>query len=563
MPEEKRTRSVRNAAPKQKSAEERRNVAAEGGDVAVSGGSGAAADGLTANETDIVASAAAAWSGGANGHTPHAAQAAEGVDGAVFTADGPAAADGFDAGAPADKPALDEAAADEALDALSNADEIAAGGREAIDADAAGTAPAVRRPGRPRRAVSGPLGAPADGGKVSDTGAPADDRGADEAEAGIAAPAAHRSDGPYRAGPESAAETPDDDEEFARDGDPPRMRRAAASHPPARLPGGAAHRVAPGRASAPARAQRPPVRKKDAPAQAPRRSAPAPAKSGRKKRKNRLDVGETNLLIIKICLAAGLLLALALVIISVVMVQRGKKAEQYADQLLQAYQEKQSTATPAVATDTPDATESASPAPTDTAEPAASTDPLADAEAMALANEHAFADDSHENVDETADYVQPDAPDESDAEKIIASVVGKVGEDGIIGVLKIPVINVELPVIGKWSYSLLKISVCRYKGPSANAKGNLVIIGHNYKSGAHFGNLDELKIGSAVYLTDTDSNRVRYEVYDMDTIEPDSFSALNDYKGKAGLTLMTCKNSGNSRLVVRCVQKDVELPGPR
>lgn len=548
MPEEKRTRRVRNGAPVAGNAEERRNVAAEGGDVAVSDDIGAAAGGLTADETDIIASAAAAWSGGANGHSPHAAQAAEGVDGAApdaaddaaFAADEPAATDRSDVGTPAD-----EAAAEPVLDALPGGDEPAAGDREAIGSvDADRAAPAIRRPDRPRRAVPGSFDASADNGEIPDGGATTDG----ERVEGADAPAKSK----------RFADTADTGERMRRVSE-----RGAATHPPARLPGGAAHRVAPGRTPAPARAQRPPVRKKDAPAQAPRRLAPAPAKSGQKKRKTRLDVGETNLLIIKICLAAGLLLALTLVIISAVMVQRGKKAEQYANQLLQAYQEKQSTATPAIATDTPDATESASPAPTDTPEPVASTDPLADAEAMALANEHAFADDSHESVDETADYVQPDAPDESEAEKIIAQVVSKVGEDGIIGVLKIPVINVELPVIGKWSYSLLKVSVCRYKGPSANAKGNLVIIGHNYKSGAHFGNLDELKVGSAVYLTDTNSNRVRYEVYDMDTIEPDSFSALNDYKGKAGLTLMTCKNSGNSRLVVRCVQKDVELPGPR
>lgn len=562
MPEEKRTRSVRNGAAVKGNAAERRNVAAEGGDVAVSGDDIAAAlNGAAADETDIVASAAAAWSGGANGHGPHAAPPGEDADGAAPVAaddaapaaDGPAAADRSDTGTPVDGIMPDETALTEALDVPPIADEPAAGERDAVLTDDAELATAaVRRPDTPRRAVPERFDAPKNGGEFAETGASETiERFADTTAA---------ADGERV--PDAAA--PEKDKRYVDTGEQPRRPTAggAAEHLSGRMPGGAAHRVAPGRTPGP-RVQRPPVRRQDAPAQAPRRSAPAPAKSGRKKRKSRRDVGETNLLIIKICLAAGLLLALALVIISVVMVQRGKKAEQYANQLLQAYQEKQSTATPAIATDTPDATESASPAPTDTAEPAASTDPQADAEAMTLANEHAFDDDSAENVDETADYVQPDAPDEHEAEKIIASVVSKVGEDGIIGVLKIPVINVELPVIGKWSYSLLKISVCRYKGPAANAKGNLVIIGHNYKSGAHFGNLDQLKVGSAVYLTDTNSNRVRYEVYDMDTIEPDSFSALNDYKGKAGLTLMTCKNSGNSRLVVRCVQKDAVLPGPR
>jgi len=134
--------------------------------------------------------------------------------------------------------------------------------------------------------------------------------------------------------------------------------------------------------------------------------------------------------------------------------------------------------------------------------------------------------------------------------------VGSVGEDGVIGVLEIPELDEKLPIIGKWSYKLLKISVCRYKGPGANQEGNLVVIGHNYKNGSHFGRLDELRVGSELFLTGTDGTRLRYEVYEMKGIEPDAFSALNKYEGKCGLTLMTCKNNGNNRLLLRCVQKE-------
>ena len=287
------------------------------------------------------------------------------------------------------------------------------------------------------------------------------------------------------------------------------------------------------------------------------------------------DFGETNLLMIRLLLIGGFLMLGLLIFLTVRLKREGQEAQAYADQLLEAYQS-MTPAPTAEPTAEPTATPSADPSaqPAITPEPSATptatpeavtetTDPEADAQAMESAGEHRLEDESQESVDEAGDYVQPEAPDVDEAEAIISSVISKVGEDGIIGVIEIPEIDIELPVIGKWSYALLKVSVCRYKGPGMNEKGNLVVIGHNYRSGAHFGNLSELKKGSAVYLTGTDGKQVRYEVYEMQTIEPDAFSALDKYKGTAGLTLMTCKNSGNNRLVVRCVQKEAPLPDAR
>ena len=181
----------------------------------------------------------------------------------------------------------------------------------------------------------------------------------------------------------------------------------------------------------------------------------------------------------------------------------------------------------------------------------------------AAENETVLPGNEPGRVDESGAYVQPDAPEVDASSEVLASVIAKVGEGAVLGVIEIPEIDVELPVISKWSYSLLRVSVCRYKGPGMNKKGNLVIIGHNYRSGAHFGRLSKLKNGSAVYLTDPSGNKVRYEVYKKLSIEPDDFSAVNKYQGKCGLTLMTCQSSGTKRLLLRCVQKDADIPSPR
>lgn len=160
-----------------------------------------------------------------------------------------------------------------------------------------------------------------------------------------------------------------------------------------------------------------------------------------------------------------------------------------------------------------------------------------------------------DDPDPLGDYVQPEAPEVTERREILEKVRAEAGEDAVIGILSIPEIGQELPVIGKWSYSLLKISVCRYSGPEPNGKGNLILLGHNYKNGSHFGRLDELKEGAEIRLEDMDGHARVYTVYDTEKISPTDFRALEKFEGESALTLVTCTNSGNSRLVVRCAMQ--------
>lgn len=239
----------------------------------------------------------------------------------------------------------------------------------------------------------------------------------------------------------------------------------------------------------------------------------------------------------------------------------GETAGNNAAELLNAYKAK-STVSPAVSA-SPDASETTNPAdaletPEPTDENFEQTDVNADQSAAADANEHLVNDGSVTSEAESGEYVRPDAPEvQSDLDITIQKIIDATGEDGVIGILEIPELDEELPIIGKWSYKLLKISICRYKGPDPLEDGNLVIIGHNYKNGSHFGRLSKLSVGSEIYLTNAATGqRVRYEVYQIKSIASDAFSALKSYHGDAGLTLMTCKDNGTNRLLVRCEQKD-------
>ena len=260
-------------------------------------------------------------------------------------------------------------------------------------------------------------------------------------------------------------------------------------------------------------------------------------------------------------LTAILLGIIALVLLGIKLYE-GQTAAANANALLEAYKA-QPTVMPTLEP-SPEATQTATSEPAGTPEPTdenfEQTDESADASAAGDANQHMADDGSVTTASESGEYVQMDAPEElSDLDKTIEKIIKATGDDGMIGILEIPQINQELPIIGKWSYKLLKISICRYKGPDPNEEGNLVLIGHNYKSGAHFGDLSELTVGSELFLTNTKTGeRVRYEVYQIKHIAPDAFSALKSYHGDAGLTLMTCRNNGTNRLLIRCEQKEAQ-----
>ena len=120
--------------------------------------------------------------------------------------------------------------------------------------------------------------------------------------------------------------------------------------------------------------------------------------------------------------------------------------------------------------------------------------------------------------------------------------------DGVdyVGVLRIPSLALELPVISQWSYPLLKIAPCRYSGSAY--QNNLVLCAHNYAS--HFGNLKNLHIGDAVTFTDMDGNLFAYQVAELETLPPQAAEEMEN--GDWDLTLFTCTVGGQSRVTVRC-----------
>lgn len=127
----------------------------------------------------------------------------------------------------------------------------------------------------------------------------------------------------------------------------------------------------------------------------------------------------------------------------------------------------------------------------------------------------------------------------------------------MIGKIKIEKINLELPILSHYTEELMKIAPTKYSGPNPNCIGNLVIIGHNYYDGTQFSDLDKLQVGDEVVIIDSTKNECLYSVYEKEVIESTDFSCLeeNNDATKSFLTLVTCTNGTENRLLVKCEEK--------
>lgn len=127
----------------------------------------------------------------------------------------------------------------------------------------------------------------------------------------------------------------------------------------------------------------------------------------------------------------------------------------------------------------------------------------------------------------------------------------EIGGKNYIGILQIPDLSLELPVMGEWSYKKLKIAPCRYSG--SVYLDTMVIAAHNYAS--HFGRLKELSLGAEVLFTDIDGNLFSYEVAEVEILPPYATEEMTS--GEWDLTLFTCTVGGQSRVTIRCTRKRV------
>ena len=147
----------------------------------------------------------------------------------------------------------------------------------------------------------------------------------------------------------------------------------------------------------------------------------------------------------------------------------------------------------------------------------------------------------------------PETPDTEflpvkDFTEDIPAEMATVKVDGYdcIGILSIPVLELELPVLADWSYEKLKKAPCHYYGTCYEP--DFVIAAHNYRS--HFGRLSQLQAGDLVLFTDVEGTVHCYEVVLIETLPPTATEEM--LTSGFDLSLYTCTPGGANRVTVRC-----------
>lgn len=149
-------------------------------------------------------------------------------------------------------------------------------------------------------------------------------------------------------------------------------------------------------------------------------------------------------------------------------------------------------------------------------------------------------DNVQQNIYDAEDAEQAQKPDPWEMLTV------PVGDYASIGILSIPVLELELPVLADWSYEKLKKAPCHYYGSCYEP--NFVIAAHNYAS--HFGRLTSLQTGDVVLFTDVTGQTFVYEVVLLETLPPHATEQM--ITSGFDLSLYTCTPGGRNRVTVRC-----------
>lgn len=128
----------------------------------------------------------------------------------------------------------------------------------------------------------------------------------------------------------------------------------------------------------------------------------------------------------------------------------------------------------------------------------------------------------------------------------------------VIGIIKIPAIDLEYPIIDKTTKETMRISISKFSGGEINEIGKVALAGHNNYSGTMFGKNKNLKIKDKIYLTDLTRRTIDYEIYNIFVTDPNDTSILEtEDKTKRELTLITCKNGRSERLIIKARENTV------
>lgn len=122
----------------------------------------------------------------------------------------------------------------------------------------------------------------------------------------------------------------------------------------------------------------------------------------------------------------------------------------------------------------------------------------------------------------------------------------------IIGIIKIPNIELEYPILETTNNTTMRLSITKFWGNGVNEIGNLSLAGHNNYDGTMFGRTKQLEIGDKIELTDMKGITKNYIIYEKFITDPNNISVIEtDEYGTREVTLITCSNGNKERLILK------------
>jgi len=123
----------------------------------------------------------------------------------------------------------------------------------------------------------------------------------------------------------------------------------------------------------------------------------------------------------------------------------------------------------------------------------------------------------------------------------------------MIGYIEIPKTDIEYPILVDTTAEALETSVgvLYPTNPTLNEKGNVIIIGHNYRNGKFFSNNKKLSVGDKINITDESGKKLTYTIYEIfETTPEDTEYMTRDTGDNIEISLSTCTDDGSKRLVI-------------
>ncbi len=122
----------------------------------------------------------------------------------------------------------------------------------------------------------------------------------------------------------------------------------------------------------------------------------------------------------------------------------------------------------------------------------------------------------------------------------------------------IPKISLETYILKDYTKERMDVCPVKFWGPEPNEIGNFCIAGHNYKKDNMFYDLIKLEIGDEFYLLDNKNGKYTYTIYDIYKVKPQNTDSLNqNTDGKRVVTLITCVNYSDTRLIIQGIEKGI------